>query len=82
MADERPFMVDIERIKINYNFSKTALMLLLVLFSLGGVLAKIFGNIDMLIPVIAMGLLMSITGLILIPRLYNVQLDKLRAKKR
>lgn len=81
MAEDRELILELERIRMDYDFSKTALMLLLVLFAAGGVVAKYFGNAKLVAPVVVIGLLVSIVGLILIPKLYNSEIDKLKKKK-
>jgi len=81
LEDRREFRIELERVRMSYDFSKTSLMLLLVLFALGGVIARLFGNAQMVTPVVLIGLLTTIVGLILVPKLTNAELDKLKKIK-
>jgi hypothetical protein len=80
--EHREFRIELERIRMSYDFSKTSLMLLLVLFAVGGVIARFFGNSQMVTPVVLIGLLTTIVGLVLVPKLTNAELDKLKKLKK
>ena len=80
MNDNRELMVDIEKLRLSYDFSKTSFMLLMVLFSSGMVIASILGKGGLVTPVALVGMFVCFMGLILTPRFYNNELDKLGRK--